>query len=185
MNEEQMDAERRRWRNVRRLRPADDEIVVPGPGQESVWDYPRPPRLDSVAQRVRVEHRGITIADTMKALRVLETASPPTYYLPPADVATQYLVPGRGQSFCEWKGVAEYWDLALEGAEVSQVAWRYPNPDQAFEDLRGYFAFYAGRVEACWVGEERVRPQPGEFYGGWITDSVVGPFKGEPGTQGW
>ena len=185
MDEKQMDAARARWRNVLRLRPSPDEIVAPGPGQESVWDYPRPPRLEPVEKRVRVEHQGLTIVDTTAAMRVTETASPPGYYCPPADVATEYLVPVPGESFCEWKGLAEYWDLVTDGARVEQAAWSYPNPDPAFAALQGYFAFYAGRVDACWVGEERVRPQPGGFYGGWITDSVVGPFKGKPGTQGW
>jgi uncharacterized protein (DUF427 family) len=185
VDEETMDAERRRWRNVVRRRPGADEIVVPGPGQESVWDYPRPPRLERVEQRVRVEHAGETIVDTTAALRVLETASPPGYYCPPADVTTDYLESVPGQSFCEWKGLAAYWDLVIGDIRIAQAAWSYPNPDPAFAQLKDYLAFYAGRVDACWVGEERVRPQPGGFYGGWITSSVVGPFKGEPGTEGW
>ena len=157
--------------------------VEPGPGQESVWDYPRPPRIEPDTRRVVVtDTDGSVIADTPAALRVLETASPPTFYLPAADVDTTALVQAPGSSFCEWKGRARYW--ALRDHPGRPVAWDYPAPTGAFAPIRGHFAFYPSRV-ACTVDGERVRAQAGDFYGGWITDEVVGPFKGDPGTGGW
>ena len=160
--------------------------VQPGPGQESVWDYPRPPALVPSSERVRVEHRGTTIADTTRSVRVLETSQPPAYYLPPEDVRTDLLVPSPTRTLCEWKGLAEYWDLQLpEGTLVPEVAWSYPQPTARFADLAGYLAFYAQRVEGCWVDGERVVANDGGFYGGWITSRVVGPFKGAPGTAHW
>lgn len=154
----------------------------PAPGQESVWDYPRPPRAVPVSRPVEVRHEGKVISRTTAAVRVLETASPPTYYVPPEDVDFSRLVVTPGRSFCEWKGTARY--LALVGEPARAVAWSYPEPSEAFEIIRDYVAFYPGRVE-CYLDDERVRPQPGEFYGGWVTDDIVGPFKGEPGTGGW
>lgn len=173
-----------------RRRPDETERVVPGPSQESVWDYPRPPAVVPCADRVQVVHGGVTIADTTRSIRVLETSQPPAYYLPPEDVATQYLVPSASQTFCEWKGRASYWSLRVNGLLVPDVAWSYATPAPGFEAIRGYLAFYAQRVDECWVthpggAPERVQPNPGSFYGGWITSRVVGPFKGAPGTQGW
>jgi uncharacterized protein (DUF427 family) len=159
--------------------------VVPGPGQESVWDYPRPPRVEPVAARVRVELGGVTIADTRRAVRVLETSHPPTYYIPLADVVPGAAAPVAARSFCEWKGEALYYDLQGGGRVARAAAWGYPSPTPAFRALQGCVAIYAGRVDACWVADERVTPQPGGFYGGWITTAVVGPFKGGPGTAGW
>lgn len=159
--------------------------IVPGPGQESVWDYPRPPRLEAVSERLRVICAGVTIADTTAGWRVLETSHPPTYYLPAPDVALDYLRAAPGRSWCEWKGVASYWSLDIGGVLREQVAWRYAEPTPAFAALAGCFAFYASRVDACWVGEERVQAQAGDFYGGWVTSRIVGPFKGGPGTRGW
>ncbi len=156
-----------------------------GPGQESVWDYPRPPRLERALRRVRVEFNGVTVADSTRAWRVLETSSPPTYYVPPEDVREACLEPAPGRSFCEWKGVASYFDVVAGGRRAERAAWAYPRPTAAFRDIAGHVAFYAGPMDACYVGDEKVRPQPGRFYGGWITRDIVGPFKGEPGSEGW
>ena len=174
-------AERRRWREFPRKRPR--EIERPGPGQESVWDYPRPPRVEPVSLRLRVEHEGVLLADTTRGLRVLETSSPPVYYVPGEDVRIELLVPSEQQTFCEWKGLARHWSLRMPGCERADVAWSYPEPESEFEPIRDAFAFYPGRVDACWVGQERVRPQPGAYYGGWITSRITGPWKGSPGSE--
>ncbi len=176
-------AERARWRSFPRRRPRDP--ARPGPGQESVWDYPRPPRLERVAKRVRVELAGTLLADSTRALRVCETASPPTYYVPAEDVRMDLLEASPHTSFCEWKGRARYWTVRVGERRVEDVAWSYPTPDAGFAELADHLAFFAGRVDACYVGDERVTPQPGGFYGGWVTADLVGPFKGEPGTEGW
>jgi uncharacterized protein (DUF427 family) len=152
---------------------------------ESVWDYPRPPRVEPVVERVRVVVDGVTVADTTAALRVLETSHPPTYYIPPEDVRLDLLTPGQGRSVCEWKGVAAYHTLVLGDRRIDDIAWSYERPASGFEVLEGHLAFYPGRVDAAWVGDEQVQPQAGGFYGGWITSRVRGPFKGEPGTMGW
>lgn len=152
---------------------------------ESVWDYPRPPRVEAVADRIRIVVDGLTVADSIRAVRVLETSHPPTYYVPPGDVRMDLLVPGRGRSVCEWKGAASYHGLTVGDRRIDDVAWSYERPQPGFEALAGYLAFYPGRVDEAWVGEERARPQAGGFYGGWITSRVTGPFKGEPGTIGW
>jgi len=165
--------------------PRHPLAAVPQPGQTSVWDYPRPPRLETVTARVRIEFGGTVVADTRQALRVCETASPPTYYLPRADVAPGVLIAAPGGSVCEWKGRAVYWSVRAGGREVSLAAWSYPDPRPAFAALRGHVAFYAGPMDACWVGDERVTPQPGGFYGGWITADLAGPFQGPPGTAHW
>ena len=159
--------------------------VPPGPGQESVWDYPRPPRLEADARRVRVVLGGETIADTVHALRVLETSHPPTFYLPRADFVPGALVPAPGSSFCEWKGQAAYLHLVGGGRTASRAAWFYPSPATRFAALVDHVALYPGAVDSCLVDDERVRGQEGDFYGGWITDEIVGPFKGAPGTWGW
>jgi uncharacterized protein (DUF427 family) len=166
-------------------RHARDQVQRPGPGQESVWDYPRPPRLESVSQRIRVEHRGVVIADTARAMRVLETASPPTYYLPPDDIRMDMLMPSLRRSFCEWKGAAVYYSLRVGDRVVVDAAWSYPSPDRDFEPIAHFLAFYAGKVDACYVGNDKARPQASAFYGGWITPNILGPFKGEAGTEGW
>jgi uncharacterized protein (DUF427 family) len=136
-------------------------------------------------RRVRVEVAGVVVADTTSALRVLETAGAPCWYLPPEDVRTDLLRPARGTTVCEWKGEASYLDVVVGDAVARRAAWTYLDPQPGYEELRGRIAFYAGRVDAAWVGEDRAVPQPGHFYGGWITPEVVGPFKGEPGTEGW
>ena len=161
------------------------ERVIPGPGQESVWDYPRPPRIEAVADRLRVVVDGITIADTTSGLRVLETAGAPVYYFPPADVRTDLLVVGPHTSFCEWKGSARYVSYVGPTRRIENVAWSYPTPAPGYEAIAGYLAFYAGRVDEAWVGDERATPQPGGFYGGWVTSRIVGPIKGVPGSFGW
>ncbi|MFO7592280.1 MAG: DUF427 domain-containing protein [Acidimicrobiia bacterium] len=161
------------------------EPVVPGPGQESVWDYPRPPRLEPVARRLRVVLGGQVIADTTRGYRVLETSHPPNYYFPPADVIDGALTPAAGASFCEWKGRAHYYTVRGGDRVETEAAWGYEHPSPAFAALRGHVAFYAHRMDACFVDDEQVAPQPGRFYGGWITGDVVGPFKGGPGSRGW
>jgi len=176
-------AERERWRRLPRRRPA--EVVTPGPGQESVWDYPRPPRLEPARRRVRVEVAGAVVAESDRALRVCETAGPPVYYVPRADVRAELLVASPRTSLCEWKGRARYWTLRVGERVAEDAAWEYPEPDADYAVLRDHLAFYPERVDACWLDDERVAPQPGDFYGGWVTADVVGPFKGEPGSEGW
>ncbi|MEE4277568.1 MAG: DUF427 domain-containing protein [Halieaceae bacterium] len=162
-------------------RPAFAE--EPGDNQESVWDYPRPPALEASSDEVEVRAGDALLAKTRSAFRVLETASPPTYYLPAEAVSWELLSDIAQSSFCEWKGQASYY--ALAGDEQRRaIAWRYRNPSQRFAALHDHVSFYPGRV-ACFVNGERVRPQAGEFYGGWITDRIVGPFKGDPGTGHW
>ncbi len=159
---------------------------------ESVWDYPRPPRMEPAARHLRIVHAGIVPAETRAAFRILETSHPPVYYLPPQDVALHLLQPSaRRGSFCEFKGAARYWDLALPATPerasitVPEVAWSYAAPAGAYAALKDHLAFYASRVDECTVNGERVQPQPGDFYGGWITSDLRGPFKGAPGTMGW
>lgn len=169
------------WKNTGTSRP--DFALEPAPGQESVWDYPRPPALVSSEELVEVSHKGVPIASTRAALRVLETASPPTYYVPAADIDWSQLVEVSNSSFCEWKGQASYFALADDAAKTP-VAWLYANPSRRFAAIDQHASFYPSKLH-CAVNSERVRPQPGSFYGGWITDRVVGPFKGEPGTGHW
>lgn len=159
--------------------------ITPGPGQESVWDYPRPPRVDPVPERIRVVAGGRVIADSRRAMRVLETAGAPVYYLPREDVRMELLRPSASSSQCEWKGTASYWSLAGDGLNVDDIAWSYERPSRGFEAITGHLAFYAARVDEAWVGDERAEPQPGGFYGGWMTSRVVGPVKGEPGSWNW
>ena len=152
---------------------------------ESVWDYPRPPRVERSDKRIVVRHRGVVVADSTAAYRVLETSHPPVYYVPAADVTPGVLERARGSSFCEFKGTAGYWDLTVDGTRVSAAAWSYDHPSPEYAVLAGAIAFYPGRVDEATVGGERVRPQEGDFYGGWITADITGPFKGGPGTRGW
>lgn len=158
----------------------------PGPGQESVWDYPRPPRLEQSNKHIQVIFNGIVIADTQRAKRILETSSPPGYYLPPEDVKlTEYFTPSPHRTFCEWKGRASYYSITVGDKTVANAAWYYSHPTHPYEAIANYVAFYPGKVDACLVNGERVQPQEGDFYGGWITSEVIGPFKGGPGTLGW
>jgi uncharacterized protein (DUF427 family) len=154
-------------------------------GVESVWDYPRPPRLERTAAQVTVKHAGVTVVDSDRCWRVLETSHPPVYYVPREDILAGALQAGRGRSFCEFKGMAGYWDLVVGEIRVTDAGWSYPKPSPAFAELAGAVAFYPGRVDECRVAGELVRPQEGDFYGGWITDDIQGPFKGPPGTLGW
>lgn len=170
------------WQHVGATRPPF--AIEPGEGQESVWDYPRPPRLVPDEREVVVVAGDFEVARSRRCLRVLETASPPTFYLPPQDVRMEWLEPATGVSHCEWKGQARYWSIVVLSKRWDRVAWSYPDPRPDFEALRSYLSFYPGRV-ICLVDGVRVEPQPGQFYGGWITPDVVGPFKGEPGTEGW
>lgn len=159
--------------------------VEPGDGQESVWDYPRPPRLESAHCRLRVILGGVTIADTVSGLRVLETSHPPNYYFPAADIKAGALVSEHGSSWCEWKGRARYHVVRVADRVVRRAAWSYSTPNPPYARLAGMVAFYPALMDACFVDEERVQAQPGGFYGGWITSDVVGPFKGAPGTDRW
>lgn len=158
--------------------------IEPGPGQESVWDYPRPPRVERSPRRIRVFFADTLIAESSKAYRVLETSHPPTWYIPREDTKIEFLVKGIGSSHCEWKGVATYWTVKVRDQVVENAGWSYEHPSVRFAAIARHFAFYPSRCE-CYVDEERVQPQPGDFYGGWITSDVVGPFKGSPGTGGW
>ena len=163
-----------------------DARVINKTEPESVWDYPRPPRLEPTPRRLRVVHRGIVLAETTRALRILETSHPPVYYIPQADIAMEHVVPSaRRSSFCEWKGSAVYWNVVMGDAVIPDAAWSYPNPTKTYAALKDHLAFYANLVEECSVDGEMVQPQPGDFYGGWITSHVRGPFKGPPGTMGW
>lgn len=167
------------------MEPKQVERVEPGPGQESVWDYPRPPRVEPATRRVRVELGGEVVAESSRALRVLEKTSPPAYYVPREDVRMDLLEPGDGATFCEWKGRASYFDVRVGDRVAREAAWTYERPSPGYEAIAGHVAFYPGRVDACYLDEERVRPQPGTYYGGWVTGDVVGPFKGEPGSHSW
>lgn len=158
---------------------------VPGPGQESVWDYPRPPLLERTGQRIEIVLGGVTIASTDAAYRVLETSHPPTYYLPPDAFIPGALRPANGSSYCEWKGTAAYFDVVGGTAVAPHAAWTYPEPKASFTAIADHVAVYPGPMDRCTVDGEVVTPQPGGFYGGWVTSRVVGPFKGGPGTEGW
>jgi uncharacterized protein (DUF427 family) len=160
------------------------ERTVPGPGQESVWDYPRPPRLEKSSRRVRVFFAGELIAESSNCYRVLETSHPPSWYIPRSDIRPGVLLRGSGQSYCEWKGAATYWTVTAGEQTAENAAWSYEQPSRNFAAIKGYLSFYPSRCE-CFVDEERVQPQAGGFYGGWITSDVVGPFKGAPGSRGW
>lgn len=155
------------------------------PVRESVWDYPRPPRLEPTPRRVRVVFGGVTVADSTRALRMLETSHPPTYYIPPEDVRLDLLEPTGRRSLCEFKGQARYFTVRVGKKLAENAAWTYPDPVLAYEDLRDHVAFFVGKMDECRVDDERARPQAGGFYGGWITSDLEGPFKGEPGTDGW
>jgi uncharacterized protein (DUF427 family) len=163
-------------------RPVPDPL---GPGQESVWDYPRPPRLEHVDRRVRIELGGRVILDTADVVRVLETSHPPVYYLPLEAFSAGALTPAEGSSFCEFKGAARYLDVHGGGETAEGAAWNYPHPSAGFEQLADRVAVYAGRMQRCTLDGEVVAPQPGGFYGGWVTADIAGPIKGVPGSMGW
>jgi len=159
--------------------------IEPGPGQESVWDYPRPPRVERVLKRLRVVFAGKTIADTRDGARVIETAGAPVYFFPRADVDMSCLSPTPHTTLCEWKGRASYLDVIVGDRRAERAAFTYPDPPERYESIRDWIAFYASPMDACFVGEERAEPQPGGFYAGWVTSDIVGPIKGEPGSGGW
>ena len=159
--------------------------IEPAQGQESVWDYPRPPGLEDVDKKVKVVFGGVTLAYTTRAKRVLETSHPPVYYIPPEDVRMEHLEPSVGSSHCEWKGRASYYDVTTEERMERRAAWFYPDPRPRFAGLEDYVAFYPSRMDGCWVGGEKVEPQEGDFNGGWIPPDIIGPFKGASGTWSW
>lgn len=156
-----------------------------GPGQESVWDYPRPAVAEPTSAHVVIEHAGRIVADTKASIRTLETSHPPSYYIPKADIAADMLRPAGGGSICEWKGAARYFDVVIGDVVLLRVGWSYPDPTPSFAALRDHVAFYAWPFDRCSVDGETVVPQPGRFYGGWITSDLAGPFKGVPGSMGW
>jgi uncharacterized protein (DUF427 family) len=159
--------------------------IPPGPGQESVWDYPRPPRIERSDRHIVVTFGGVVVAETRRAVRVLETSHPPSYYLPLDDCTAGAFVPAAGSSFCEWKGVAGYYSIVAGDQVAERTAWCYPDPTPRFAAIVDHVSLYPGRVDRCTIDGELVRAQHGGFYGGWITDEIVGPFKGGPGTSGW
>jgi uncharacterized protein (DUF427 family) len=159
--------------------------IQPGPAQESVWDYPRPPIARATPKHIRVIYNDLVIADTTQAIRVLETSHPPTYYIPCEDVRMDLLTMTKRRSICEWKGHARYYTITAHGRASTNAAWGYPEPVPRFAQLKDHLAFYPSKVDACFVDDERVQAQEGDFYGGWITGNVVGPFKGAPGTWSW
>ncbi|WP_315762700.1 DUF427 domain-containing protein [Sphingomonas sp. Y38-1Y] len=159
--------------------------VPVGPGQESVWTYPRPAIAEPTMRHLVVRHRGVTIAETRAGIRTLETSHPPSYYFPRGDVATALLRPATHRSLCEWKGQARYFDVHVEGEAIVEGAWSYAQPTRAFAMLAGHIAFYPHLFDTCLVDGKRAVAQPGGFYGGWVTADLAGPFKGGPGTQFW
>lgn len=159
--------------------------IEPKAGQESVWNYPRPPRLEATDAHIVIIFNDEIIADSFRSKRILETSHPPVYYIPPEDVKTKYLKKAPGLSLCEWKGRAAYYTLKVGNKTAEKVAWYYADPFPAYADIRDHIAFYASPMDKCLVNDEVVQPQPGDFYGGWITKNIVGPFKGKPGTMLW
>jgi uncharacterized protein (DUF427 family) len=164
------------------MRPVPDR---PLPGQESVWDFPRPAIAERTDAHIVIEHHAIIVADSRACIRTCETSHPPSYYIPRSDIAPGVLQRTTGDSFCEWKGAAIYWDVIIGDLLLRRVGWSYPNPSRDFVQLRDHVAFYAGPFDRCSVNGETVVPQPGGFYGGWITSDLAGPFKGGPGSRLW
>ena len=162
--------------------PEPDPVL---PGQESVWSYPRPAIAEPTTRHIQIIHHGVVLADTREAWRTLETSHPPTYYIPQSDIAMEYLRPNPARSLCEWKGQASYWDVVIGHERLAGAGWSYPSPTRAFAGISGHIAFYATPFEECRVDGEQVTPQPGGFYGGWITSREAGPFKGIPGSRFW
>ncbi|XWK90149.1 MAG: DUF427 domain-containing protein [Phormidium sp.] len=159
--------------------------IPPKPGQESVWDYPRPARLEDTNKHLKVICNGIVLAETNNGKRVLETSHPPAYYFPPEDIKLEHLIATPKKGLCEWKGYWQYYDVSIGDKYINQAAWTYFQSTPGFESIQGYYGFNASLMDACYVNDELVTPQPGDFYGGWITADIVGPFKGGPGTWGW
>lgn len=161
------------------------ELAPNGKQYESVWDFPRPPRLERVDWRVRVVFGGVTVVDAPSALRVLETSQAPAYYVAPEHIDHRSVRPSRHRTHCEWKGVASYADVVVGDRVWERAAWSYPEPTAEFAELAGHWAFYAQLADECWIDDERIAPNEGSFYGGWITANVTGPFKGGPGSAMW
>lgn len=182
MDKHELERARAHWQSRGQSRPAG--AVEPGPGQESVWDYPRPPMVVDDTRLVQVRLGDVLVAETHAARRILETASPPTFYLPREALRFECLRTDPETSLCEWKGRANYFSVCVDTHCVKNAGWTYPEPFAEFAAVKDYLAFYPGRLE-CYVAGERVRAQAGGFYGGWITAEIVGPFKGQPGTAGW
>lgn len=159
--------------------------ISPQAGQESVWDYPRPPRLEQTDRQIVVIFNGVVIAETRRPIRILETSHPPAYYLSPEDVQMAYFKPLTRTTFCEFKGMASYYDIQVGDKVASAAAWTYRTPSTGYAALKDYISLYVGRMDKVTLNGEQVRPQAGNFYGGWITDEIVGPFKGDAGTNGW
>ncbi|MGY6551234.1 MAG: DUF427 domain-containing protein [Erythrobacter sp.] len=165
--------------------PHHPEPDAPGPDQESVWDYPRPAFCEPATRHIRIIHKAIVLADSRNAWRTLETSHPPTYYIPPADIAMAHLAPNARRSLCEWKGQAHYWDVVIGDTHIEAAGWSYPAPTREFAPIAGHIAFYPEPFDHAQVDGEQVRPQPGGFYGGWISRFEAGPFKGGPGSRFW
>lgn len=159
--------------------------IEPGPGQESVWDYPRPPRVEAINKHISIVFNNVTLVDSRHSKRVLETSHPPVYYIPQEDIKMEYLIRTDRETYCEWKGEAIYYSLQVGDRRVANVAWSYPRPTRDFLIIKDHLAFYPQYMDGCHVNGERVEPQPGGFYGGWITKDIVGPFKGGEGSWGW
>ena len=182
MNNDDIEYARGLWKLRGQKRPAN--AIVPGPGQESVWDYPRPPLIVDDNRLIQIKLKDVLIAETRAAKRVLETASPPTFYLPPDTLTENCLRLEEGDSFCEWKGRATYFSVCVDNYCAKKAAWCYSDPILGSVGIKNYISFYPGLL-ACYVDHERVHAQPGGFYGGWVTREIVGPFKGEQGTSSW
>ena len=159
--------------------------IPPKPGQESVWDYPRPARWENTNKHIKVVFNGIILAETRRSKRVLETSHPPLYFIPPEDVRVEYLMETARKTVCEWKGICSYYDVLVEGKQAPSAGWSYAETTPDFVAIQGYYAFYPALMDGCYVDGERATPQPGKYYSGWITKDIVGPFKGGPGTMGW
>jgi uncharacterized protein (DUF427 family) len=159
--------------------------ITPQSGQESVWDYPRPARLEDTAKHLRIVFNGVTIASTDRAKRVLETSHPPVYYIPAEDIKLEYLIETAQRTWCEWKGWSTYYNLSVGDRQVTNAAWRYIDPTPNFSGIHNSYSFYGSLMDACYVNDELITPQAGDYYGGWITADIVGPFKGDVGTRGW
>ena len=164
---------------------AQIQRIEPGLGQESVWDYPRPPRVEASTRHIQVIFSGLILADTRRAVRVLETSQAPAYYIPPEDVLQSCLSQSEQVTLCEWKGRANYLDVVVGDRRAANAVWTYHEPLAGYELIRDYLALYPQLMDQCLVDGEVATPMPGGFYGGWVTRDVVGPFKGAPGTQGW
>src|SRR5919109_2606553 len=156
----------------------EQKRIEPQPGQESVWDYPRPPRVEDSAKHIKIVFNNVVIADTRRAKRVIETSSPPVYYIPPEDIKMEHLKRIQKNTICEWKGIASYYTVIVGERQAKNAAWFYLNPTSGYISIKNYVAFYPQRMDACYVDGVLVKPQPGSFYAGWITSDIVGPFKG-------